>query len=48
MLVRVLPDWEFGKIELHAGSPAGKAAEAAAQGLTEFLIVEFAKITRFS
>jgi DNA-binding transcriptional LysR family regulator len=41
LLVRVLPDWDMGDIELHAVFPAGKAAKPAARAFVDFLIAEF-------
>ena len=34
-LVRVLPDWQMGSLDVHAVFPAGRAAKAAARALAE-------------
>jgi DNA-binding transcriptional LysR family regulator len=35
-LVRVLPDWDMGAIELHAVFAAGRAAKPAARAFADF------------
>ncbi|NUU00821.1 LysR family transcriptional regulator [Herbaspirillum robiniae] len=41
-LVRVLPDWDGGSVELHAVFPAGHAAKPAARSFAEHLFAAFA------
>ena len=40
-LIRLLPDWDMGLMEVHAVMPAGRAAKPAARVFTEFLVAEF-------
>jgi DNA-binding transcriptional LysR family regulator len=40
-LVRVLPDWNIGQLELNALLAAGRAAKPSARLFTEFLVAEF-------
>jgi DNA-binding transcriptional LysR family regulator len=40
-LVRLLPDWEMERIEVHAVYANGRAAKPAARVFTEFLLAEF-------
>jgi DNA-binding transcriptional LysR family regulator len=40
-LVRVLPDWQMGSVDVHAVFPAGRAAKAAARALAEHVAGEF-------
>jgi DNA-binding transcriptional LysR family regulator len=40
-LVRVLPDWDLGSVEMHAVFAAGRATKPSARALTEFLMGEF-------
>jgi DNA-binding transcriptional LysR family regulator len=39
-LVRVLPDWDMGSVEMHAVFASGRAAKPAARAFAEFLIAE--------
>jgi DNA-binding transcriptional LysR family regulator len=41
-LVRVLPDWEAGSVEVHAVFPAGRATKAAARALADHMMGAFA------
>ena len=41
-LVRVLPDWETGSVEVHAVFPAGRATKAAARALADHMRGAFA------
>jgi DNA-binding transcriptional LysR family regulator len=41
-LVRVLPDWDMGMVELHAVFTAGRAATLSARAFADFLIGEYA------
>jgi DNA-binding transcriptional LysR family regulator len=41
-LVRVLPDWETGSVEVHAVFPAGRATKAAARALADHMLGAFA------
>jgi DNA-binding transcriptional LysR family regulator len=41
-LVRVLPDWETGSVEVHAVFPAGRATKAAARALADHMLGPFA------
>ena len=41
-LVRVLPDWETGSVEVHAVFPAGRASKAAARALADHMLGAFA------
>jgi DNA-binding transcriptional LysR family regulator len=43
VLVRVLPDWDMGRMEVHAVLAAGRAAKPSAREFTEFLVTEFRK-----
>ena len=40
-LIRLLPDWDMGLMELHAVMPGGRAAKPSARAFTEFLVAEF-------
>lgn len=40
-LVRVLPDWQMGSVDVHAVFPSGRAAKAAARALAEHITGEF-------
>jgi DNA-binding transcriptional LysR family regulator len=40
-LVRLLPDWEMERIDVHAVYANGSAAKPAARLFTDFLIAEF-------
>jgi len=40
-LVRVLPDWQMGSVDVHAVFPSGRAAKAAARALAEHMMGEF-------
>lgn len=40
-LVRVLPGWDMGSVEMHAVFTAGRAAKPSARAFAEFLIAEF-------
>ena len=40
-LVRVLPDWQMGSLDVHAVFPAGRAAKAAARALAEHVADAF-------
>lgn len=40
-LIRLLPDWDMGLMEVHAVMPAGRAAKPSARMFTEFLVAEF-------
>lgn len=40
-LVRVLPDWDFGSMEVNALFVSGKTIKPAARAFTDFLIDEF-------
>jgi DNA-binding transcriptional LysR family regulator len=40
-LVRVLPDWQMGSVDVHAVFPSGRAAKAAARALAEHMAAEF-------
>jgi DNA-binding transcriptional LysR family regulator len=39
-LVRVLPDWDMGLVEMHAVFAAGRAAKPSARSFAEFLVAE--------
>jgi len=41
-LVRVLPDWDTGSVEVHAVFPAGRATKAAARALADHMLGAFA------
>jgi DNA-binding transcriptional LysR family regulator len=41
-LVRILPDWEAGSVEVHAVFPAGRATKAAARALADHMLGAFA------
>ncbi len=41
-LVRILPDWDMGSVELHAVFPGGRAAKPSARAFSDFLAAEFA------
>ena len=41
-LVRVLPDWDMGSVELHAVFPGGKAAKPSARAFADFLVAQSA------
>jgi DNA-binding transcriptional LysR family regulator len=41
-LVRILPDWETGSVEVHAVFPAGRATKAAARALADHMLGAFA------
>jgi DNA-binding transcriptional LysR family regulator len=41
-LVRVLPDWDAGSVEVHAVFPAGRATKAAARALADHMLGAFA------
>jgi DNA-binding transcriptional LysR family regulator len=41
-LVRVLPEWDMGAIDVHAVFPTAKGIKASARAFTEFLVSEFA------
>ena len=43
-LVRVLPDWDAGTLELNAVFPSGKSAKPAARALVEYLAEELRSI----
>jgi DNA-binding transcriptional LysR family regulator len=45
-LIRLLPDWDMGLIEVHAVMPAGRAAKPSARVFTEFLVAEFRRPSR--
>jgi len=40
-LVRVLPDWEMGAVDVHAVFPSGRAAKPAARALAEHMLGAF-------
>ncbi len=40
-VVRVLPDWDMGSVEVHAVFPAGRAAKAAAKALADHVAAAF-------
>jgi DNA-binding transcriptional LysR family regulator len=40
-LVRVLPDWDMGAVDVHAVFPAGRATTAAARALAEHMVGAF-------
>ena len=40
-LVRVLPDWEMGSIDLHAVFPTGRSAKPSARAFVDYLVNEF-------
>jgi DNA-binding transcriptional LysR family regulator len=40
-LIRLLPDWDMGLMEVHAVMPAGRRAKPSARVFTEFLVAEF-------
>jgi len=40
-LVRVLPDWQMGSVDVHAVFPAGRAAKAAAHAIADHMTVLF-------
>jgi DNA-binding transcriptional LysR family regulator len=40
-LVRVLPDWQMGSVDVHAVFPSGRAAKAAARALAEHMAEAF-------
>lgn len=42
-LVRVLPDWDMGVVELHAVFPAGRASKPSARAFADFLAGELAR-----
>jgi DNA-binding transcriptional LysR family regulator len=41
LLVRVLPDWEMGALDVHAVFPSGRAAKAAARALADHMAGAF-------
>jgi DNA-binding transcriptional LysR family regulator len=41
-LVRILPDWDTGSVEVHAVFPAGRATKAAARALADHMLGAFA------
>ena len=41
-LVRLLPDWDTGSVEVHAVFPAGRATKAAARALADHMLGAFA------
>jgi len=41
LLVRVLPDWEMGALDVHAVFPSGRAAKAAARALADHMLGAF-------
>jgi len=41
-LIRVLPDWDMGSVELHAVFPDGRGAKPSARAFADFLIAESA------
>ncbi|AUG55215.1 LysR family transcriptional regulator [Thalassospira marina] len=43
-LVQVLPDWDFGQVELHAIFPAGRAAIPAARAFADFMARQLASL----
>lgn len=45
-LVRLLPDWDMGLMEVQAVMPAGRAAKPSARVFTEFLVAEFRRPSR--
>jgi DNA-binding transcriptional LysR family regulator len=40
-LVRVLPDWDMGAVDVHAVFPAGRATKAGARALAEHMVGAF-------
>ena len=40
-LVRVLPDWQMGSVDVHAVFPSGRAAKAAARALADHMVGAF-------
>ena len=40
-LVRVLPDWQMGSVDVHAVFPSGRAAKAAARALAHHMLGAF-------
>jgi len=40
-LIRLLPDWDMGLMEVHAVMPGGRRAKPSARVFTEFLVAEF-------
>ena len=40
-LVRVLPDWQMGSVDVHAVFPSGRAAKAAARALADQMAEAF-------
>ena len=40
-LVRVLPDWPMGSVDVHAVFPSGRAAKAAARALADYMLGAF-------
>jgi DNA-binding transcriptional LysR family regulator len=40
-LVRVLPDWQMGSVDVHAVFPAGRATKAAARALADHMLGAF-------
>jgi len=40
-LVRVLPDWQMGSVDVHVVFPSGRAAKAAARALAEHMAEAF-------
>jgi DNA-binding transcriptional LysR family regulator len=43
-LVRVLPDWEMGTIDINVILPAGRAAKLAARAFSDFMEAEFREV----
>jgi DNA-binding transcriptional LysR family regulator len=41
MLLRVLPDWDMGAVDVHAVFPSGRAAKAAARALADHMVGAF-------
>lgn len=41
-LVKILPDWDMGAVELHAVFPGGRSAKRSAKAFVDFLVAEFA------
>jgi DNA-binding transcriptional LysR family regulator len=40
-LVRVLPDWRMGSVDVHAVFPSGRATKAAARALADHMVGAF-------
>jgi DNA-binding transcriptional LysR family regulator len=47
-LVRLLPDWRIGTLDIHVILPAGRAAKASARAFADFIAAQLREIKAFS